>query len=98
MVWSPFDLSLYPVPPSLVKRRSMEMTSPYNSGLYASLPVLRILTMILEELILVKATILWYFSPSLMRFLRLVPRFVAFAFPPRQTVKAVRMADFPDPL
>jgi hypothetical protein len=39
-----------------------------------------------------------YFSPSLMRFLRLVPRFVAVALPPRQTVKAVKMADFPDPL
>ena len=39
-----------------------------------------------------------YFSPSLMRFFKLEPRFVAVALPPRQIVRAVRIADFPEPL
>lgn len=39
-----------------------------------------------------------YFSPSLIRFFKLVPRFVAVALPPRQIVRAVKIADFPEPL
>lgn len=37
-------------------------------------------------------------SPSLIRCFRLDPRFVAVAFPPRQMVRAVKIADFPEPL
>ena len=100
ITWPALDLILYPEDPSLEKRRSIAITSPYDSGLYGSFPPLAILTMIVAELrvSLEFKNIIFYLSPSLMRFLRDEPRFVAFAFAPRQIVKAVKMADFPDPL
>jgi hypothetical protein len=75
----------------------MAMTSPNNSGLYGSSPPLRNLIMIAPELYQRDHQGI-YFSPSLMRFFKLVARLVAVAFPPRQIVNAVRMADLPDPL